>query len=150
MTRSTVIAAVSIGCGASSKPPPTVRPVQAVQPAARPVTNEAPSLLRVVQSCPDIRNGWSGYQVFEVIEGPATGTKVVAGYGEEMGAGLAEWAVGRVTLVTYSPSVGWPNSCGRVVEGLQGTRYDGGVGDALSFATEAEARHAFRERSTLR
>lgn len=99
-------------------------------------------LARAVEQCGDLRGGWSGFWVLEIVDGSPRGSTVIAYYGDAGASGWAvrDWNLARVDLGPTTPSTGWGNACAQF--GPPPT-HAGLVGELAGFDREADARRAF-------
>lgn len=96
--------------------------------------------------CGDLRNGYSGYDLFRVETGPHPGALAYAMFGE----GVRTQSPGdgwHVAILSWSdalssPSTGWDNACAQLGHG---PIVRGAVESARSYPSEAAAYRAWRE-----
>lgn len=95
------------------------------------------SILHQHSDCEDIRGGISGFVVYEVIAGAHRGRKVVAAYGEGGYRVPGTWSVALLRMEPTTIDHAWDNMCAR-------GPYAGSIATFQTYASEAEARDAFR------
>lgn len=104
------------------------------------------AVLRAIQRCADLRNGYSGYTLYEAIAGPMAGKRVLASYGDaDVGSYvLGQWLVGQIDPTPRYATSMWPNRCSGTDPGGKSMPADGTVVQAQEYDTENAARTAFR------
>lgn len=104
------------------------------------------AVLRAIQRCADLRNGYSGYTLYEAIAGPLAGKRVLAAYGDsDVGSYvLGQWLVGKIDPTPRYATSMWPNQCTGGDPMGKSTPADGTLLLSEQYDTETAARAAFR------
>lgn len=101
------------------------------------------AVLRLVQRCDDLHNGFSGFTIYEAVAGKHRGAMVIDAYDEAHPTQAVQWLVGNLDLTPRYPTSMWPNQCMSLVPRAQSQPVDGTVIASQTFETEAAARRAF-------
>jgi hypothetical protein len=118
-----LLAALSTCAGVPKGPPETCSPGW--------------SILHERAQCEDIRGEISGFIVYDVIAGAHRGRRVVAAYGEGARRPPGAWSIARLRMEPTTIERSWDNLCSR-------GPYAGSIATFQTYASEAEARDAFR------
>ena len=140
-----------VWCNQASPPPNAPPPPPTSARAPRATCTEEWYVLRAVNQCADIRSGYSGFWVLEVVGGPHAGQSVVASYGElpvVVGTRepnrVSDWNIAKsVTFESVTPGSSWPNHC---TQFGGGSTYDAMAAGVEGFADESAARAALAAR----